>query len=108
MDEQIFTDPTLIVEVLSPSTRGYDKRDKFALYRLITSLREYALIDPATRQVEVFTLAEAGAWLFTDSDRGWHTQRFEPSIWCCRSNRYSRVLLLLTRRKAHEHERRPR
>ncbi len=65
-DEQILADPTLIIEVLSPSTRGYDKRDKFALYRSITSLREYALIDPGTRQVEVFTLAEAGAWLFTD------------------------------------------
>lgn len=65
-DEQTITDPKLIIEVLSPSTKGYDKRDKFILYRTLSSLREYVLIDPAKRQVEVFTLADAGAWLLTD------------------------------------------
>ncbi len=65
-DEQTVTDPKLIIEVLSPSTKGYDKRDKFILYRSLASLREYALIDPAKRQVEVFTLAEAGTWSLTD------------------------------------------
>jgi Uma2 family endonuclease len=65
-DEQTVSDPKLIIEVLSPSTRGYDKREKFILYRTLSSLREYALIDPAKRQVEVFTLAEGGAWTLTD------------------------------------------
>ncbi len=65
-DEQTITDPKLIIEVLSPSTKGYDKRDKFILYRTLTSLREYFLIDPVKRQVEVFTIADAGAWLLTD------------------------------------------
>lgn len=65
-DEQMVSDPKLIIEVLSPSTRGYDKRDKFILYRSLPSLREYALIDPAKREVEVFTQAEGGAWLLTD------------------------------------------
>ncbi|GAA0750716.1 Uma2 family endonuclease [Ideonella azotifigens] len=65
-DEQTITDPKLVIEVLSPSTRGYDKRDKFILYRTLPSLREYVLIDTTKRQVEVFTLAEAGAWLLTD------------------------------------------
>ena len=65
-DEQSVTDPKLIIEVLSPSTRGYDKRDKFILYRTLVSLREYALIDPAKREVEVFTLANGGAWTLTD------------------------------------------
>jgi Uma2 family endonuclease len=46
--------------------RGNDKRDKFTAYRTLASLREYALIDPAKRQVEVFTLAEGGAWLLRD------------------------------------------
>jgi len=36
------------------------------LYRTLASLREYVLIDPVNRQVEVFTLAEAGSWLLTD------------------------------------------
>lgn len=69
-DEKIITDPKLVIEVLSPSTCGYDKRDKFALYRTLSSLREYALIDPATRQIEVFTKAGAGSWLFTDQTDG--------------------------------------
>lgn len=56
-DEQIVTDPKLIIEVLSPSTKDYDRRDKFVLYRSLPSLREYALIDPAERRVDVFTLA---------------------------------------------------
>lgn len=65
-DEQTISDPKLIIEVLSPNTKGYDKRDKFILYRTLASLREYVLIDPVKRQVEVFTLADAGAWLLTD------------------------------------------
>ena len=65
-DEQTVTDPKLIIEVLSPSTKGYDKRDKFILYRSLASLREYALIEPAKRQVEVFTWAEGGSWTLTD------------------------------------------
>ena len=65
-DEQIVSDPRLIVEVLAPSAGGYDKRDKFILYRTLASLREYALIDPVKRQVEVFTWAEGGTWTLTD------------------------------------------
>lgn len=68
-DEQTVTDPKLIIEVLSPSTKGYDKRDKFILYRTLASLREYVLIDPVKRHVEVFTLADAGAWLLTDQTK---------------------------------------
>lgn len=68
-DEQTVTDPKLIIEVLSPSTSGYDKRNKFILYRTLVSLREYVLIDPTTREVEVFTLVDAGSWLLTDQTR---------------------------------------
>lgn len=65
-DEQTVTDPILIIEVLSPSTGGYDKRDKFVLYRTLASLREYVLIDPTTRRVEVFTSGDGDAWTLTD------------------------------------------
>ena len=65
-DEQIITDPKLVIEVLSPSTKGCDKRDRFILYRSVPTLREYALIDPAKRQVAVFTLTADSAWLLTD------------------------------------------
>ena len=71
-DEQIITDPKLVIEVLSPSTKGYDKRDKrdkFILYRSLPSLCEYALIDPVERRVEVFTSTDAGAWILVDQTR---------------------------------------
>ncbi len=65
-DEQTVSDPKLIIEVLSPSITGYDNRDKFILDRTLASLQEYALIDPAKRQVEVFTLTKGGTWALTD------------------------------------------
>ncbi len=52
--EQIFRAPTLVFEVLSPSTQGYDRSQKFALYRRLDSLKEYVLVDPDTRRVEPF------------------------------------------------------
>lgn len=65
-DELAVTEPVLIVEILSPGTKGYDRRDKFILYRSLASLREYALIDPAARTVEVFSWTAPGAWLLND------------------------------------------
>ena len=52
--DSVFTRPILIIEVLSPSTQAYDRSQKFALYRRIETLREYVLVDPDTRRVEVF------------------------------------------------------
>ena len=52
--EQIFMAPTVIVEVLSPSTQAYNRGLKFTLYRGLRSLREYALVDPDTREVQLF------------------------------------------------------
>jgi Uma2 family endonuclease len=68
-DEQVITEPVLMIEVLSPTTQGYDRSAKFAFYRRIRALREYALIDPDSRRVEVFRPAEDGHWkLFDMSD----------------------------------------
>jgi Uma2 family endonuclease len=64
--EQIFSAPTVIVEVLSPSTQAYDRGLKFTLYRGLPSLREYALVDPDTREVQLFRRGADG--LFTLHD----------------------------------------
>lgn len=64
--DQIFRAPTVVAEVLSPSTQGYDRGQKFLFYRTLASLKEYLLIDPDTRRVEVFRRTTAGAWLFLD------------------------------------------
>jgi Uma2 family endonuclease len=47
--------PTMIVEVLSPSTRRYDREEKFHNYRSIQSLREYVLISQDHCYIEIFT-----------------------------------------------------
>ncbi|MDE2082012.1 MAG: Uma2 family endonuclease [Burkholderiales bacterium] len=60
--EMIFRAPTLVVEVLSPSTQAYDRSHKFALYRRIAALREYILVDPDTRRVEAFRRGADGLW----------------------------------------------
>ena len=52
--DMVFRHPTLIAEVLSESTQAYDRGLKFAAYRQLASLKEYLLIDPDTRRVEVF------------------------------------------------------
>jgi len=64
--------PKVIIEVLSESTAAYDRGDKFAAYRQLESLQEYALIDPDARRVEVFRRIESGDWLLmaSESDKG--------------------------------------
>ena len=46
--------PCLIVEVLSPSTERIDRREKLFAYQTIPSLREYLLIDPDKRHIEIY------------------------------------------------------
>ena len=78
--DQIFRAPTVIVEVLSPSTQAYDRGLKFTLYRSLTSLREYALVDPDTREVQLFRRGDDG--LFTLHDLTGAPQLRFASIEC--------------------------
>ena len=64
--EMIFQAPKLVIEVLSPSTQAYDRSHKFALYRRMASLQEYALVDPDTRRIEVFRIGGNGLWVLHD------------------------------------------
>ena len=52
-DEYTETRPTLVVEVLSPSTEAFDRGDKCVNYRRMDSLEEYVLVERSTRAVEV-------------------------------------------------------
>ncbi len=56
-------EPTLIFEVLSPSTAAFDRGDKFASYRAIKSLKEYALIDIDRKSVDVYRIGADGLWV---------------------------------------------
>lgn len=54
--------PVVIIEVFSPSTKGYDKRAKFRLYRQIPTFRQYVQISPNRILVDVFTKVEDDLW----------------------------------------------
>jgi Uma2 family endonuclease len=60
--------PSLIVEVLSDSTEGYDRGGKFALYRQIPSLREYLLVAQDRVSVDLYTPQADGLWVLTPFD----------------------------------------
>lgn len=59
--------PTLLVEVLSPSTRGYDHDDKFMFYRQIPSLRQYLMLNSTSVHAELYTLNPEGGWTLTET-----------------------------------------
>jgi Uma2 family endonuclease len=58
--------PLLIVEVLSPSTEGYDRGKKFELYRTIAGFREYLLVHQDRRRVEHYSRQDDGSWLLRE------------------------------------------
>ena len=60
------TNPLIIVEVLSQSTRDYDRTDKFQYYRSIPEFREYILIDQYRFYVSQYFKQEDGKWIFND------------------------------------------
>jgi Uma2 family endonuclease len=60
------TNPCLIAEVLSVSTEGFDKNQKFTFYRMIPELQEYLLIDQCAYRVELYRKVSDRQWLFTE------------------------------------------
>lgn len=60
---QTVLNPKVVVEVLSPSTEGDDRGEKFDRYRDIESLELYVLVSQATPRVATFERREDGAWL---------------------------------------------
>ncbi len=61
-DDDNVIQPSILIEILSPSTKNYDRGTKFKLYRDIPSLKEYILIDSEAISVEIFHLHENGHW----------------------------------------------
>ena len=59
--------PSLIVEVLSPSTESKDRNRKFAAYRRLKSLREYVLISQSEVLVEKYA-RDGENWIYTALD----------------------------------------
>ncbi len=68
LDETFDTvvNPSVIIEILSKSTRDYDKGQKFTLYRDIESLQEYVLIDSQEIRIEKYKRNKDDSWLLTE------------------------------------------
>lgn len=58
--------PSVIIKILSKSTKDYDRGTKFNLYRSIKTLKEYILIDSTSISVEIFTRQEDNSWILTE------------------------------------------
>ena len=67
-DAQVDTllNPTLLVEVLSPSTEAYDRGGKFAHYRKIETLREYLLVAQDKPSIERY-VRQGDVWILTEA-----------------------------------------
>jgi Uma2 family endonuclease len=60
------TNPILIAEVLSQSTRSYDKDEKFSAYRTIPSFKEYLFIDQYSQHIEHYSKSNFKQWIFSE------------------------------------------
>jgi Uma2 family endonuclease len=56
------TNPTIVVEVLSPSTRSFDCIEKSRRYRMLPSLKEYLLVEQTPVDIEHFRRLSNGHW----------------------------------------------
>src|SRR3954454_16883472 len=63
------TNPTLLVEVLSPTTEDVDRGSKWRDYQLIPSLQEYVLVGQQPR-VEIYRRIASGNWEYFDVREG--------------------------------------
>jgi Uma2 family endonuclease len=62
----VLLNPTLIVEVLSPSTELFDRGEKFHRYRShLESLQNYLLVSTGFPMVELFQRQSDGLWLYS-------------------------------------------
>lgn len=58
------TNPVLIVEVLSESTKEYDRTKKFKAYSTISTFQEYVLIGQTAKSIEQFSKTGNKKWSF--------------------------------------------
>lgn len=61
-DQQNILNPSVIIEVLSATTKNYDRGEKFKLYRDLESLKEYILVDSENIGIEAFRINTNAHW----------------------------------------------
>jgi Uma2 family endonuclease len=67
--QQSLTNPTLVVEILSPSTAEHDRGLKLSHYRQVASLTDVLLVDSTQRLVDVYRRDPDGGWTMRERRR---------------------------------------
>jgi len=67
MERDTLLNPTIIVEILSKSTEGYDRGKKFQNYRTLESLTEYILIAQDAVHIEHYIRQPDNQWLLSEA-----------------------------------------
>lgn len=63
----MITNPSLVVEVLSPSTERWDRVRKFGQYRRLKTLRGYLLVSQDEMRIEWYTRRDDGEWVYGEA-----------------------------------------
>ncbi|MEM7539106.1 MAG: Uma2 family endonuclease [Chloroflexota bacterium] len=77
----ILVNPTIVIEVLSPSTEAYDRGAKSKKFRTVESLKEYALISQDSPHIEHYIRQDNNQWLFSEAS-ALDGSLYLPSIDC--------------------------
>jgi Uma2 family endonuclease len=70
LDANAFTNPTVIIEVLSTGTETFDRGDKAAHYRRMESVKAYVLISTSEQRIEVFGRGDDGKFVLSEAGPG--------------------------------------
>jgi Uma2 family endonuclease len=100
----VLINPTVIIEILSESTQGFDRDEKFRRYRThISSLQDYLLVSQTLPMIQVYS-RQPGGWLMTEA-LGLESSIRVPSIDCHLplSEVYDRVVFPSLEEPAEEH-----
>lgn len=83
-NKDILTNPILTIEILSDTTEGFDRGDKFKSYRNISTLNEYILVSQEGKCIEQFYKNASGNWeighIVTEGTQKMKIVPFELSI----------------------------
>lgn len=93
--------PALLIEVLSPRTKNYDRGDKFLHYRSIPTLQDYLLIDSESIHIEHYQRQNGNQWLlqeYRDAAGRLHLKSIEKTLLV--SNIYQQVTFDSTQDKS--------
>jgi len=81
LHDDTLLNPVLIAEVMSPTSEGHDRVNKFKHYRALESLQECMLVDQRSARLEHYARQPDGQWLLSDYT-GLEAVLTLPSIGC--------------------------